>query len=177
MARVCRNLNSWGCRVRCAIPDGMVTDVTSVMFICQLGMHNNVQGHRNANVCKQTYDASCMVCHFSVRKALKGIGSFSTCVHARTKLIRPNNREYSTKSPPCNASEHTRCCRQNVNHESSSTHIIDQNMHLVFYWIAASFHWQTQSGHVGRRRQAGFTGSDQDCSHQAKIWRAFSSCS
>ncbi len=28
------------------------------MFICQLGMHNNVQGHRNANVCKQTYDAS-----------------------------------------------------------------------------------------------------------------------
>ena len=107
-----------------------------------------------ANVCKQTYDASCMVCHFSVRKALKGIGSFSTCVHARTKLIRPNNREYSTKSPPCNASEHTRCCRQNVNHESSSTHIIDQNMHLVFYWIAASFHWQTQSRHVGRRRQA-----------------------
>ncbi len=30
------------------------------MFICQLGMHNNVQGHRNENVCKQTYDASCM---------------------------------------------------------------------------------------------------------------------
>ncbi len=29
------------------------------MFICQLGMHNNVQGHRSANVCKQTYDASC----------------------------------------------------------------------------------------------------------------------
>jgi len=29
------------------------------MFICQLGMHNNVQGHRNENVCKQTYDASC----------------------------------------------------------------------------------------------------------------------
>ncbi len=22
-------------------------------------MHNNVQGHRNADVCKQTYDASC----------------------------------------------------------------------------------------------------------------------
>ncbi len=29
------------------------------MFICQLGMHNNVQGHRNAKVCKQTYDACC----------------------------------------------------------------------------------------------------------------------
>ena len=29
------------------------------MFICQFGMHNNVQGHRNANVCKQTHDASC----------------------------------------------------------------------------------------------------------------------
>ena len=27
LARVCRNLNSWGCRVGCAIPDGMVTDV------------------------------------------------------------------------------------------------------------------------------------------------------
>ena len=25
------------------------------MFICHLGMHNNVQGHRNANVCKQKY--------------------------------------------------------------------------------------------------------------------------
>jgi len=25
-----------------------------------LGMHNNVQGHRNENVCKQTYDASCI---------------------------------------------------------------------------------------------------------------------
>jgi len=30
------------------------------MFICQFGMHNNVHGHRNANVCKQTYDASCI---------------------------------------------------------------------------------------------------------------------
>ena len=29
------------------------------MFICQNGMHNSVQSHRNANVCKQTYDASC----------------------------------------------------------------------------------------------------------------------
>ena len=29
------------------------------MFICQFGMHNHVQGYRNANVCKQTYDASC----------------------------------------------------------------------------------------------------------------------
>ena len=29
------------------------------MSICQLGMHNNVQGPRNATVCKQTYDASC----------------------------------------------------------------------------------------------------------------------
>jgi len=27
LARVCRNLNSWGCRVGCAIPNGMVTDV------------------------------------------------------------------------------------------------------------------------------------------------------
>ena len=26
----------------------------------QLGMHNNVQSHRIASVCKQTYDASCM---------------------------------------------------------------------------------------------------------------------
>ena len=31
------------------------------MFICQLGMHNNVQGHRNAKVCKQTFDGSCIV--------------------------------------------------------------------------------------------------------------------
>ena len=29
------------------------------MSICQLGMHKNVQNHTNANVCKQTYDASC----------------------------------------------------------------------------------------------------------------------
>ena len=29
------------------------------MSICQLGMHKNVQDHTNANVCKQTYDASC----------------------------------------------------------------------------------------------------------------------
>jgi len=27
LARVCRNLNSWGCKVGCAIPDGMVTTV------------------------------------------------------------------------------------------------------------------------------------------------------
>jgi len=27
LARVCRNLNSWACRVGCAIPNGMVTDV------------------------------------------------------------------------------------------------------------------------------------------------------
>ena len=26
---------------------------------CQLGMQKNVQGHRIASVCKQTYDASC----------------------------------------------------------------------------------------------------------------------
>ncbi len=31
------------------------------MFICQFGMHNSAQGHRNANVCKQTYDACCSV--------------------------------------------------------------------------------------------------------------------
>ena len=30
------------------------------MSICQLGMHKNVQDHTNANVCKQTYDASCI---------------------------------------------------------------------------------------------------------------------
>ena len=30
------------------------------MSICQLGMHKSVQDHTNANVCKQTYDASCM---------------------------------------------------------------------------------------------------------------------
>ena len=29
------------------------------MFICQVGMHINVQGHRNANLCEQTYDAFC----------------------------------------------------------------------------------------------------------------------
>ena len=28
---------------------------------CQLGMQRNVQGHRIASVCKQTYDASCTV--------------------------------------------------------------------------------------------------------------------
>ena len=31
------------------------------MSICQLGMHKNVQDHTNANVCKQTYDASCII--------------------------------------------------------------------------------------------------------------------
>ena len=31
----------------------------------QAGMHNNVQGHMNANVCKQTYDASCTELLFS----------------------------------------------------------------------------------------------------------------
>ena len=31
------------------------------MLMCQFGMHINVQGHRNANVCKQTYDACCTV--------------------------------------------------------------------------------------------------------------------
>lgn len=31
-----------------------------MMFICQFGMHSNVQqGHRHANMYKQTYDASC----------------------------------------------------------------------------------------------------------------------
>ena len=32
----------------------------------QLGMHNNVQSHRIASVCKQTYDGSCIamiICH------------------------------------------------------------------------------------------------------------------
>ena len=29
------------------------------MSICQLGLHKSVQDHTNANVCKQTYDASC----------------------------------------------------------------------------------------------------------------------
>ena len=29
------------------------------MSICQLDMQKNVQDHTNANVCKQTYDASC----------------------------------------------------------------------------------------------------------------------
>ena len=33
------------------------------MFICGFGMHNNVQGYRNAKVCKQTYDASCTASH------------------------------------------------------------------------------------------------------------------
>ena len=28
---------------------------------CQLGMQKNVQGHRIASVCKQTYDASCIL--------------------------------------------------------------------------------------------------------------------
>ena len=75
LARVCRNLNSWGCRVGCEIPDGMVTDVHMFgmqfgmqfgmhmsgmhMFGMQFGMHINVQGHRNTSVCKQTYDACC----------------------------------------------------------------------------------------------------------------------
>ena len=31
------------------------------MFICQLGMNKSVQDHTNANVCKQTYDASCSI--------------------------------------------------------------------------------------------------------------------
>ena len=39
----------------CAVPSDMV------MSICQLGMHKSVQDHTNANVCKQTYDASCML--------------------------------------------------------------------------------------------------------------------
>ena len=26
LSRVCRNLNSWGCRLWCAMPDGMMTD-------------------------------------------------------------------------------------------------------------------------------------------------------
>ncbi len=30
------------------------------MSMCQFGMHINVQGHGNANVCKQTYDACCV---------------------------------------------------------------------------------------------------------------------
>ena len=37
----------------CAVPSDMVTDAR------QLGMHKSVQDHTNANVCKQTYDASC----------------------------------------------------------------------------------------------------------------------
>ena len=31
------------------------------MLKCQLGMQKNVQGHRIASVCKQTYDASCIL--------------------------------------------------------------------------------------------------------------------
>ncbi len=34
--------------------------VWRLIFICQSGMHNNVPGHSDANVCKQTHDASCM---------------------------------------------------------------------------------------------------------------------
>ncbi len=37
LARVCRKLKSWGCKVGCAIPDGMVTDVD-----VQFAMHINV---------------------------------------------------------------------------------------------------------------------------------------
>ncbi len=35
LARVCRNLNSWGCRVGCAIPDDMVTDVHMSLWDAQ----------------------------------------------------------------------------------------------------------------------------------------------
>jgi len=55
LARVCRNLNSWGCRVGCAIPDGMVTDVhMSVGDAQQCSKATEMQ------MCvSQTYDASC----------------------------------------------------------------------------------------------------------------------
>ena len=48
------------------------------MFICQSGMHNNVQGYSNANVCKQTYDASCMCC-FTCHQIF--MASFSFMIH------------------------------------------------------------------------------------------------
>ena len=42
----------------------MVTNVHMSVWESQTGMQNNVQGDRNANVCKQTYDASytCSTC-------------------------------------------------------------------------------------------------------------------
>ena len=44
----------WGCRLWCAMPNGMMTDAQ-----VSVGDAENVQDHRIASVCKQTYDASC----------------------------------------------------------------------------------------------------------------------
>ena len=56
----------------------MVTDV----HVSILGYTNHVQGHRNANVCKQTFDGSCKV-EFTVS---------SSCVSTRAIAIRFENK-------------------------------------------------------------------------------------
>ena len=47
------------------------------MSICQLGMHKSVKAHTNANVCQQTYDASCTLAEmrFSMHIAM------NICMH------------------------------------------------------------------------------------------------
>ena len=51
------------------------------MSICQLGMHKNVQDHTNANVCKQTYDASCRIVQTKAR-ALYSLQDPTAATHA-----------------------------------------------------------------------------------------------
>ena len=54
------------------------------MSICQLGMHKSVQDHTNANVCKQTYDASCT----STRRSTQYYTHLKSKIHV---YPRPNS--------------------------------------------------------------------------------------
>ena len=49
------------------------------MSICQLGMHKNVQDHTNANVCKQTYDASCTLHNRGSQLTIVATSSSTAC--------------------------------------------------------------------------------------------------
>ena len=55
------------------------------MSICQLGMHKSVQDHTNANVCKQTYDASCTHSMWNVKQLQTGKEKGLTLVSSLAK--------------------------------------------------------------------------------------------
>ena len=70
------------------------------MLMCQFGMHFNVQGHRNANVCKQTYDACCII----------QLPAYSNGTASAEKVNAVRNANGSEASQTLQTSLRTCCC-------------------------------------------------------------------